>query len=303
MRIAFDVKKYPYHVLRPWVIQPIMLALFFLSPVTNLFRADMLASHLIFLGKTYPFEIQYLMWIPIGFYAIVLLVAIGTAFLGRIFCGWACPHNILTEWTKPLRTLLGIGKKPRWLQLQLNRNPKLETPLRILSVFLGLILTILLSFLLFSFVVPFQWQVESYLNGSPHPTLVMGHVLFTLIGIFSLLAGHIFCETTCPYGLAQSISAYQTGKWRPMEIHFKGAGQPVEESCGTCTGCQQVCPVNIDPRGELKVGVFEGCWNCGECIDACKQVHDYKNQPSLLHFGWPWVPEKGSLKEKKAKSY
>ena len=240
------------------------------------------------------------MWIPIGFYAVVLVVAIATAIMGRIFCGWACPHNILTEWTRPIRGAFGIEEKQAWLKRLIRQYPKQESLIKIMAGLLSLTLTISLAICLFSYVVPFQWQIDSYLGGSPHPTLVMGHVLFTFIGLFSLFSGHLYCKTTCPYGLAQSISAYQTGKWRPMEIHFNGSQQ---DDCKTCTGCQQVCPVDIDPRGELKVGNFEGCWNCGECIDACKQVHAKRETPGLLSFGLPWVPPKGSPKEKKAKSY
>lgn len=300
MKIAFNPLKYRYHVFRPWLVQPIMWSLFFLSPIMNWFRVDMLHQQMIFMGKIYPFEIRYLMWIPIGFYAVVLVVAIFTALMGRIFCGWACPHNILTEWTKPIRAGLGIEKMPRWMKLPMNRRPWLKKAYFWGAVSLAIVVPLALSFLLFNYVMPMDWLVESYLSGRPHPTLLMGQILFTAIGLFSLLAGHLFCRSTCPYGLAQSISAYQTGKWRPMEIHYTG---DMAKDCGTCTACQQVCLVEIDPRKELKVGSFEGCWNCGECIDACKQVHEYRGKPGLLTFGWPWVPPPGSPKAKKAKSY
>jgi len=87
--------------------------------------------------------------------------------------------------------------------------------------------------------------------------------------------------------MGQSLSAYQEGKWRPMEIRYSGS---LSDDCKTCQACQVVCPVNIDPRDEdaLNVGQFKGCFNCGECIDACKTVQTYQSRDGLLSFELPW---------------
>ncbi len=286
MRIAFDPIKYPYHVFRPWLVQPFFWVLFFLSPALNIFRVDVINEQLIFLGQSYPFEMQYLMWLPLGFYGGVFLVGIVTAFFGRLFCGWACPHNIMTEWTKVFRGLLAIEALPNGFKRLQKKYPALNTKTaKVFSVLVSIVITYVTMFLLFGYVLPFDWMLNQYATG-PHPTFVMGQVLFTLVAVFLMYSGHLFCKMCCPYGLAQSISAYSAGKWRPMEIKFTGNRQ---NDCGTCTGCQQVCPVDIDPRdfehGTVKVGQFQGCWNCGECIDACNQVHETQEKSSLLKFG------------------
>jgi polyferredoxin len=135
-----------------------------------------------------------------------------------------------------------------------------------------------------AYVVSPAWIVAQYLSGAPHIALVFGQGLLVLIGLFLLYCGHDFCRTCCPYGMAQSISSYQSGKWRPLEVHFTGGDRAA--ACKTCSACQQVCPVDIDPRdtGKLHVGQFEGCFNCGECIDACKTVFSKRDTPSLLRF-------------------
>lgn len=300
VRIAFKPFQYPFHVFRPWLIQPLFATLFFLGPVLNIFRVDMINQQLVFIGQYYPFELEYLMWLPLGFYGGVLLVGVITAVFGRLFCGWACPHNILTEVTKVFRGLLGIEALPNFFKRLQNKYPALQaTYAKVVSVIAGILFCYGMTFLLFAYVVPLDWLLTQYQQGA-RMSLIMGQVLFTLIGVFLMYSGHLFCKTCCPYGLAQSISAYNAGKWRPMEIKFSG---DKGSDCKTCTGCQQVCPVEIDPRdfakGTVAVGQFLGCWNCGECIDACKQVHDYKSQPSLLSFSKPFGK---SVKSKTAKA-
>jgi ferredoxin-type protein NapH len=269
------------------MIQPIFWALFMLSPVLNWFRVDMIHQKIVFLGGLYPFENQYLQWIPYVFYGGVLAIAAISWVLGRLFCGWACPHNTMTEWTRPLRALVGREPLSPNLKRFFQKFPALRVPLALLSPWVSLAWTFAMSFLLVSFVVPPVWIVEQYASGSPHVALLYGQGLFVLIGLFLLYCGHDFCRTCCPYGMGQSISAYQGGKWHPMEIQFKG---DIESNCKTCTGCYQACPVDIDPRSplNLKVGQFDGCFNCGECIDACKTVHEYKKQPGLLSFRLPY---------------
>ena len=98
--------------------------------------------------------------------------------------------------------------------------------------------------------------------------------------------------------MAQGVSAYQEGsKFKPMEIKYEGVS--IEEDCGGCKACRQVCPVEIDPRvAPYKVGEFFGCFNCGECIDACKVVFSKRPQlKSLLKFEHLW--EHSSNKSKR----
>ncbi|MBY0404276.1 MAG: 4Fe-4S binding protein, partial [Cyanobacteria bacterium] len=254
-----------------------------------------------FMGTQYPFKPQFLQWIPISFYGGVLIIAVISLVLGRLFCGWTCPHNTMTEWTRPIRALAGREPEPVWMKRLFQKKPQTKRILQIAAPILALVWTYGLTFLLSGFVVSPQWILDSYVQGSPHIALVFGQILFTLIGLFLLYSGHDFCRTCCPYGMGQSISAYQGGKWNPMEIQFTAN---VEKDCKSCTVCQQVCPVDIDPRDpvNLKVGLFDGCFNCGECIDACKFIHDFKNQPGFLSFQAPTWSASGTLKRSTEKA-
>lgn len=271
-------------------MQPFFLALVFLAPVLDVFRVDMLHQRLVFLGKSYPFIFETVMWLPIGFYGAVIIIGIVSLIWGRLFCGWTCPHNTLTEWTHSLRAMVGRGEKPSWMKKLIRKHPHMKEILIWLSPPIAIGITFILGLLLSFYVIPPAWGWGQYLSGHPHPALVYGNGLFVLIGLFLLYAGNDFCRSCCPYGMAQSISAYhENSPWRPMEISFTSNK---ETDCKTCRACQMVCPVEIDPRdasltGKVHVGQFEGCFNCGECIDACKYLHSFKKNPGLLSFNRP----------------
>jgi polyferredoxin len=226
-----------------------------------------------------------------------LIIAITSVVLGRLFCGWTCPHNTMTEWTRPIRALAGREPMRPWMLRLFRNRPGLKLALTLLAPFVALGFTFGLTFLLASYIVSPTWILTAYANGTPHIALLFGQGLFTLIGLFLLYCGHDFCRTCCPYGMGQSVSAYQGGKWHPMEIKFTGN---TETQCKTCTACYQACPVDIDPRSpmNLKVGQFDGCFNCGECIDACKTVQSYRKIPGLLSFGMPHMVPDSAVEKK-----
>lgn len=289
MKIPRNPLKYRYHVFRSKLVQPFFWGLFFFGPALNVFRVDMLHQRLIFAGRDYPFGFDSLIWLPIGFYGGVILIGLISFIWGRLFCGWTCPHNTLTEWTRALRAAVGREEKLPWMKRLIRSRPYLAEIFAWLSPPVAIMLTSTLALLLSFYVIPPNWVIAQYVSGHPHPALMCGQGLFVLIGLFLLYAGHDFCRTCCPYGMAQSISGYhENSRWRPMEIRFIGQK---ETDCKTCQACQMVCPVDIDPRGKtgepaspLRVGQFDGCFNCGECIDACKHVHSFRQKTGLLVF-------------------
>lgn len=249
----------------------------------------MINMQLIWLGQAYPFEFTYVKWLPIVFYGLVVMIGIVSVVYGRLFCGWVCPHNTLTEWTKPFRAVFNLEPMPLAWQRVFNQYPALRHIFNIISLPIGIFICWQLTVILSAYIVPWAWIQAQYSEGQPHIALLSGHIIYTLISLFLLYTGHEFCRNVCPYGMAQSVSAYQEGKWKPMEIAF--TGESIENDCKTCTACQTACIVNIDPRKSenLVVGQFYGCFNCGECIDACKQVHVKKTDGAgLLKFELPW---------------
>lgn len=276
--------RFPFHTFRGALIQPFFWTLFFLSPVLGIFQLDVIHQRMLVWGHAYPFKPETLMWLPLGFFACVLMIAFASTLFGRLFCGWVCPHNTLTEWTRPVRMLIGLGKKPFFLKQWEKRYPVLKGINIGGSIIWGITITFLLSALILFYFVPVPWYLQ-HLQASSMPVIVwFSQGLVILIGLFMLYAGHDFCRSACPYGLAQSLSAYLSQKWSPMEIRYRGDEN--QSACKSCHACETACPVDIDPRKpeNLMVGIGEGCFNCGECIDACKYVRGIQDLPGLLAF-------------------
>jgi polyferredoxin len=133
------------------------------------------------------------------------------------------------------------------------------------------------------------WQA----GGNPATLMAVSLGLLTLISLFLLLAGHHFCRYACPYGMLQGTTAYLTGKFRPMEVRMRP--DVSTNDCGGCHGCQSACPVDLDPRqfapqNGAKLGFFDGCFNCGLCLDACHHIQAQKDttQRGFLRFKMPF---------------
>jgi ferredoxin-type protein NapH len=280
--------KYPFHTFRGLVVQPFFWALLLLSPVLQIFQLDVINQQMVAWGHRFPFEPSTLMWVPIGFFACVLIIAVASTMFGRLFCGWVCPHNTLVEWTRPVRTLIGIGKKSYRLKQLEARWPWMKGVGIAYSLLWATAITFTISVLFLFYFVPVEWFFNN-LQDDTMPFIVWwGIGLMMLIGYFMLYAGHEFCRSACPYGISQSLSAYLTSKWIPMEIRHKH-GEDLS-ACKSCHACQSACPVDIDPREpeNLVMGVGEGCFNCGECIDACTYVRSFQKKDNLLYFKLPF---------------
>ena len=278
-----------FHFSRRFLTQPIALFIFFLSPLLNIFRIDVVQLKLIFWGQTYPFVFEYYRWIPIVFFAGVVIIALVSTIGGRIFCGWACPHNTLTELTRLIRKLIGLEPK-HWKQKQLeNKTPIFKVLNPVISLLFAVLTTYIMSTLLiFYFISPSFWLEQYSGQGEDLVIIIFTQGLLTLIGLFLIYAGHGFCKSACPYGLAQSLMAYVSEKLAPMEIRMHPENSIAD--CGACKGCQTACPVDLDPREFItagaKLGAFDGCFNCGDCIDACRTIQNKKqtHQNGFLTF-------------------
>jgi ferredoxin-type protein NapH len=280
--------KYPLHTFRGLVVQPFFWALMFISPLVQIYQMDVINQRLIFMGKSYPLDPSTLFWLPIGFFGCCLIIAVVSTMWGRLFCGWVCPHNSLTEWTRPIRTFIGIGHKPFHITQLEARWPWLKVAGILYSLVWALVLTYLISTLFLFYFVPVPWFFQQLQAGTLPFIIWSGQGMMMLIGVFMVYAGHEFCKSACPYGLMQSLSAYLTAKWTPMEVRYKPGDDTSE--CKSCSACRTVCPVDIDPRKveNLVVGIGEGCFNCGECLDACSYVRGAQDKENLLRFSSPF---------------
>lgn len=177
----------------------------------------------------------------LGFYALVG---------GRVFCGWVCPVNAVTDlagWLRqrlPIPTLFGLNRNLRYFVL--------ATAL-ILSVITG--------------VAAFEWVSPV---GMMHRGIIFGMGLgfLALISIFLfdlLILRNGWCGHFCPLGAFWSL----VGKSAQIRVRFD------KDTCTHCGECARVCPepqvLNLKKLEQTGYVVSGECSNCGRCTALCPE--------------------------------
>ncbi len=207
---------------------------------------------------------------------IVLAVFVLTALLGRVWCGWGCPHLVYLEHVfRPIE---------RWLEgspAQQARLPRFH-PRKLIkwAIYAALAFTVANVFLAY-FVGVARLRLWVVVSPAEHPggfALVLA-VTALMLGNFGWFREQT-CIVACPYGRLQSVlldrqslligyDARRGEPRTPLKKHL-----PVTEGrrgdCVDCGACVAVCPTGIDIRDGLQME----CIGCAQCIDACDAVMD-----------------------------
>ncbi len=187
------------------------------------------------------------------------MVPIILAFLlGKVFCSWVCPYNLLAEYVAKWRKRLFPKKK-----YVLNRNPKAHLYWTILGAIFTILMILgipLITLVSFPGLLSSQ-AADLILNGT------LGVEIFLVLVVLLLeffVAPHFWCKYACPVGATLALFRNK----HTLHIHFDPQG------C-TCDSvrdlsCNQACPLGLDPR---HADIYPYCYNCGECIYSCHQHH------------------------------
>ena len=212
-----------------------------------------------------------------------------TALAGRLWCGYACPQTVWTEffiWVE--RVVEGdrpqqirLDKMPRWHPDRLRKKILKHTIWFLMAWFTG-----------FTFVAYFTPAVELVnnmmdFNMGSWETFWIIFYSFATYGNAGWMREQV-CTYMCPYARFQSamfdndtlIVSYDRNRGEPRgsrrasEDHrVRGLGD-----CVDCTICVQVCPTGIDIRDGLQYQ----CISCSSCIDACNDVMEKMGYPGGL---------------------
>ena len=207
-----------------------------------------------------------------------------TAFLGRVWCGWACPQTVFLEhvFRRIERFIEGDAPARRKLDAAPMTPPKLFKRVLKHGIFLILATIIAHIFLSFFISIPQLWE---WIRTSPveHWKAFFFIIITTLLlyGNFAWFREQL-CIVICPYGRFQSALidddtlnvAYDYGRGNPPG----SVKNPEAGDCIDCRRCVQVCPTGIDIRD----GVQLECIGCALCIDACDEVMEKMNYPKGL---------------------
>jgi ferredoxin-type protein NapH len=172
------------------------------------------------------------------------------AFLGRFFCGWACPYL----------PVLAASNVARWLLSRLGiptadvKLPRVTSRVVLVGVLLiGSVLGVQLVPIIYPPAVIGREAFRAVFYGSlgAGALLVLGAFLFDT---FVSRAG--FCRSLCPGGAMFSTIATVS----PIVVHNE------RSKCTDCTVCDVVCNLGQSP---MQNKLDSGCERCGKCIAAC----------------------------------
>lgn len=276
-----------FHVLRR-TTQVGLLVLWTLLPWLDAVRIEINTGKLIYLGHSYPLAFPEVLGLIIPFIIVVWGLALLSYFKGRVFCGWACPYGSSIELFDGLRTAIWTGTNRR-VATWMRRSPLHTWGIRLAAGLTLVAAPILLALSLAAYLVDPRKIIDSVFltqwgRGGMVQTTLLSWVGLTFL--ICLLAGFWvrfhFCRMVCIYGMGQAMVASTAQDRRILRPRFLPANL---EACGGCKACLNSCFVDLDPRQKnLVLGFAAGCFNCGDCVDACSTVQEHKGGSSLLSF-------------------
>lgn len=234
----------------------------------------------------WPQDFILLAFILLG---LALTLFFATSLLGRVWCGYACPHTVYNE------VFMWLEQKfegNRSEQLKLARQPwsSKEKLLKRGGKYLSWLVVVICTGI--GFVGYFTPIRELILNVFTLKATPAQYFWIAFYGGFTWLQAGIvreqFCKYMCPYARFQGamfdrdtlIIAYDEQRGEPRRRLKKAdRDNPAQLGfCVDCTMCVQVCPTGIDIREGLQLE----CIACAACIDACDNMMDQINAPRGL---------------------
>lgn len=182
------------------------------------------------------------------FGALIVLILYGI-FLGRAFCSWVCPVNLITDFAAFIRSRLDFKTSKFFI---LGKN------LRYYVLALVLILSFILSIPVF--------ESFSYI-GVIHRGIIFGgtswlFVAFIIFCIDTFLSSRATCSHFCPLGAFYAL----TSRFALLKVKYN------TDKCTKCFRCVGICPENqvLWMIGKQSSSVNSGeCTRCGRCIEVC----------------------------------
>jgi cytochrome c oxidase accessory protein FixG len=234
-------------------------------------------------------------FLPQDFFFLSLLLIIAafglftaTVFMGRLFCGYACPQTV---WTKIFMMIEDFVEGDRNARIRMDKaRMSLNKLLRRGTKHIAWLAVGFVTGITFvSYFSSARELTHDLLNFSTGPWATFWIGFFTLATYLN--AGWMreqVCLHMCPYGRFQSVMvdkntliiSYDPHRGEPRGNRRRDADYQAEGlgECIDCELCVRVCPTGID----IRKGLQYECVQCAACIDACDSIMDQMNYPRGL---------------------
>ena len=305
------------------IVYAVLIAIYVLLPFVKIgghpaLYLDIASRRFFLFGLTFNAQDAWLVFF--------LLMTVGfgllffTAWLGRVWCGWACPQTVFLEGV--YRTIERFFEGPREKRMRAAKGPM---TLRLFARKAGkqaafLLVSLALAHVFISFFVSIEslWKMVRQ-DPREHWVAFLWVMSVTALLYFNFAwFREQLCIVVCPYGRLQSAMAdrhslvigYDVARGEPrgkitraeraqklalpqLPADAKVAGPtPLEalaaeavaapaRTKGDCIDCRR-CVV-VCPTGiDIRNGLQLECIGCAQCVDACDEVMDKIGRPRGL---------------------
>jgi len=180
----------------------------------------------------------------------ILVPVLLTFVLGKVFCSWICPANLLFEISGKLRKLLRLAELPP-AEVAFSRVNKY------VLLVIGLLFAAIVGLPIFALIYP-PAAISRLIHAWIFGTSLTGILL--LLGIIAsvevLISPRWWCRTMCPGGALYGLIGWP----RLLRVKLD------TDRCTKCGKCVPVCEPGLDPIHE-SYGIE--CDNCGVCVRHC----------------------------------
>ncbi|MCE9667633.1 cytochrome c oxidase accessory protein CcoG [Myxococcus stipitatus] len=214
-----------------------------------------------------------------------------TAWVGRAWCGWACPQTVFLEGLyRPLERLFDGPRERRLKQEGMAWTPARAARAAVKhGAYVGV--SLLVAHAALSLFVSAGGLVSMVAAGPTAAPVAFAWAMAVTGGLYFNFAWfrEQLCVVVCPYGRLQSamhdrdsiIIGYDARRGEPRGRLVKVKPQEPAQPRGDCVDCRKcvfACPTGIDIRNGLQME----CLACAQCVDACDEVMDRIGRPRGL---------------------
>lgn len=254
-------------------------------PASGLFRIDLTTASFFIFDRQILWSNFFFVF---GLAAVIATAPIITYMtIGTVWCGWACPQNLLSEWANNLTHKL-LGKRAdvsvdgEGLKVAAAKNKAINWIILVMTFLVAALVLALIPFLLF-FPPHDVWAFVSISSNEQLSKFMLRLYFFTVFLIFIDIAviRYFLCDYACLYRIGQRMFKTRDA----LHVSYDASRS---SDCAKCNYCATSCITNIQPTD---IRLYDICIDCGECIDACNRLHAKTQTHGLLRFE---LGEKGS---------
>lgn len=184
----------------------------------------------------------------------MFIPAVLALLLGRVFCGWICPQNTLSELVDRAAQSLTARRLFRPSSTPVPRYIILGIVLA-LTIIAGIPVAGMLSAPGIISLQIAKFVYEGVVG------LELGLIgLIVIFELFGVRRG--WCNYACPVGGFLGLFRFQ----KTLKVVIT---EDAEHVCGKCNACVAACQLGLNP---MEKGIYPLCHNCGACIVACEKM-------------------------------